>query len=192
MSLNISEADQLIIELLTALNSTVSNYTASQELDKEDASANHFSLTALVVSLAALVVTLLQAVLDYVNSNSAQGEKCNTGAIGEYARFSGSRRWSWRHWRRQYFYRELSLDLYSVGRGLHNAEKSEVGDIFSGLKDLHPRSVGNFERMGYSWRYDLYLEKSNMLPRFAIRQVPRGRHGTLVHSLRSRTLTSSY
>lgn len=171
MPANISEADQLIIGLLTALNSIVSNYTASQESDKEDATADQLSLTALVVSLAALIVTLLQAVLEYGSSNSAQGEKCNTGAIGEYARFSGSRRWSWRHWRRQYFYREFDLDLYNVGLSLHDVDRSEVSHVFSGLKGLQPRSPGNFEETGYSWRYDRYLENSSRLPRNTIRQV---------------------
>lgn len=170
MSVNISEADQLIIELLTALNSTISNYTASQESDNEDATANHLSLTALVVSLAALVVTLLQAVLEYVSSNSAQGEKCNTGAIGEYARFSGSRRWSWRHWRRQYFYREFDLDLIKVGLSLHDVDRSEVGNVFNGLMNVHPRSPGNFEKLGYSWRYDRFLN-ARKLPQTTIRQV---------------------
>lgn len=171
MADNITEADQLIIQLLTALNSTVGSYTASQESYKEDATANQLSLTALIVSLAALIVTLLQAVLEYVSSNSAQGEKCNTGAIGEFARFSGSRRWSWRHWRRQYFYREFDLDLFNVGASLHDVDRSEVGNVFSGLKGLQRRSPGNFEEMRYSWRYDRYLENLSGLPKNTIRQV---------------------
>lgn len=172
MADNITEADQLIIQLLAALNSTIGSYTASQELDNADATANHLALTALVVSLIALVVALLQAVLEYVSSNSAQGEKCNTGAIGEYARVSGTRRWSWRHWRRQYFYPELNLSSFNVGWNLHDVENSEVGNVFKGLKNLRPARLDNFESIGYySWRYSRHLGYPNMLAKNAIRQV---------------------
>lgn len=163
MADNITEADQLIIQLLAALNSTIGSYTASQELNNADATANQLALTALVVSLIALVVALLQAVLQYVSSNSAQGEKCNTGAIGEYARVSGTRRWSWRHWRRQYFYPELNLSSFNVGWNLYDVENSEVGNVFKGLKNLHPGRPDTYNSTGYfSWRYDRYREYADI------------------------------
>lgn len=172
MADNMTEADRLIIQLLAALNSTVGSYTAGQELDNADATANQLALTALVVSLIALVVALLQAVLEYVSSNSAQGEKCNTGAIGEYARVTGTRRWSWRHWRRQYFYPVLDLDLFNVQRRIHDVEDSEVGNVFKGFKGLRPGRLDDFESVGhYSWRCFRDLEYSHKVPENAIRQV---------------------
>lgn len=169
MADNITEADQLIIQLLAALNSTVGTYTASQESDNEGATANHLSLTALVVSLVALVVALLQAVLEYVSSNSAQGERCDVGAIGEYARVSGTRTWSWRHWRRQYSYPDLKLDLFNAGMRTYDVDKSEASNVFKGFKDFGPAGLENVERIGYhSWRYDPNPERRDLLPRNSI------------------------
>lgn len=97
--------------------------------------------------LVALIVALLQAVLEYVSSNSVQGDKCNTGAIGEYARVSGTRRWLWRHWRRQCFYPELELDPDDVCFDLHHLEYSEVGKVFKGLENLVTTRLENYEKM---------------------------------------------
>ncbi|KAL1877887.1 hypothetical protein Daus18300_002240 [Diaporthe australafricana] len=170
MADNITEAYQLINQLLAALNSTVGSYTASQESDKEDDIGNQLSSTALVVSFTALVIALLQAILEYVSSNSAQGEKCNTGAIGDYARVSGIRRWSWRHWRRQYFYPELQLDIFHLCRGLYDVTNSGVGDVFKEFNDLHPAGLDNVESSGYSsWRYLQGLEDLKLVPKTTIR-----------------------
>lgn len=159
MTDNVAEADQLIIQLLAALNSTVGDYKASQDSDTSGNVANQLSLTALVVSLIALAVALLQAVLEYASSNSEEGQKCNFGAIGEYATVSGIRKWSWRQWRWKYFYPELKLDFFNVMFQIHDVNNSEVGDLFKELEGLRPAQLENFDCMGdYAWHYDRALE----------------------------------
>ena len=176
MAYNITEADERIIQLLAALNSTLGSYTASQESATSDKLSNQLSSTALVISLIALIVALLQAVLEYVSSNLAQGDKCNTGAIGKYARVSGTRRWSWRHWRRQYFYPELELDPDDICFDLHHLEYSEVGKVCKGLENLVTTRLEKYEKMElknhekmecYSWRYHPELE--SFRPKYFIR-----------------------
>lgn len=136
MASNTSEGEERIIALLKELVENNSN----DDSDRLAQTANTLSTAAMTVSIVALVIGLLQALLQYASSNENHREKCNIGAIGRAAMLSGRSEWSWRHWRRIYTYPVLRLSASSVFQCLPGGEY-DIEELKTIFKDavLLPR-----------------------------------------------------
>lgn len=110
MASNTSEGEERMIALLTQLVENNSN----DDSDRLAQTANSLSTAAMAVSIVALAIGLLQALLQYASSNENHREKCNIGAIGRAAMLSGTSTWSWWQWRRKYTYPVLDLSHWNV------------------------------------------------------------------------------
>ncbi|ETS74762.1 hypothetical protein PFICI_13246 [Pestalotiopsis fici W106-1] len=110
MASNISEGEERIIALLEK----IAENNGNDDSDRLAQTANGLSTAAMTVSIVALVIALLQALLEYASSNENHREKCNVGAIGRAAMLPRGSKWSWRHWRRKYTYPVLNLSALRV------------------------------------------------------------------------------
>ncbi|KAI4599544.1 hypothetical protein KJ359_001991 [Pestalotiopsis sp. 9143b] len=112
MSENATEIEQLTLEALNTLISKLGNATcpaSSSGGDDDDSlssNANRLALSATIISVAAFVIALLQAVLQYASAGDLSRQKCNSAAIGAAAAHV-RKSWSLRSWRRKFYYPEL-------------------------------------------------------------------------------------
>ncbi|KAF3938721.1 hypothetical protein ABW19_dt0210291 [Dactylella cylindrospora] len=72
---------------------------------------NQLALAAVVIAVVAFVVAMLQVLLQYLTSN--QRDKCLTGAIGGWSRFTKTR-WDFATWRIRVKYPKLNLSPYDL------------------------------------------------------------------------------
>ncbi|KAF7518602.1 hypothetical protein G7054_g13404 [Neopestalotiopsis clavispora] len=148
MASNTSEGEERIIALLTELVENNSN----DDSDRLAQTANTLSTAAMTVSIVALVIGLLQALLQYASSNENHRGKCNIGAIGRAAMLSGRSKWSWRHWRRTYTYPVLHLSPIFVfeclAGGEHDIKKLQT--IFKDAVLLSRQHLNEDGPMGHS------------------------------------------
>lgn len=84
-------------------------------------------LTALIVALVALVISLLQLVQQYASSATARG-KVNTAAIGGWAA-KNHYRWNWREWKLRVYYARPSLTAKQVITWHKQALKSRLEHV---------------------------------------------------------------
>ncbi|KAF3025908.1 hypothetical protein E8E14_014887 [Neopestalotiopsis sp. 37M] len=91
MASNGTEIEQLLLEALNSLIEILRNNTSlaassSDDDDNENSlttTANRLALSATIISIAAFVIALLQAVLQYAGANESVRQKCNSTAIGQ-------------------------------------------------------------------------------------------------------------
>ncbi|KAI1876202.1 uncharacterized protein JN550_001698 [Neoarthrinium moseri] len=166
MSSNTSKGEDQIIALLSKLVEKGKD----DDADRYAATANSLSTAAMAVSIAALVIALMQAVLQYANSNENHREKCNIGAIGRAAMLPGTSAWSWRHWRRRYTYPLLSLHHDLVIRSISTTAPNSMMGVLSPsvtLLGVGADSQGTPETP-YVWAasniYDENIQASNTAP----------------------------
>jgi hypothetical protein len=110
--------DRSLLSLFSALVSNISQAIVDAPLharalpDDEDADVNwaqnRIALTALIISLVALVATLLQVILEYAASSPAR-YKCSAAAI-QITHRHVRKRWSFAGWRWKYYYPAINFE----------------------------------------------------------------------------------
>lgn len=120
MASNGTEIEQLLLEALNSLVGILRNTSlaasSSDDDDNENSlttTANRLALSATIISVAAFVIALLQAVLQYAGANESVRQKCNSAAIGVWSDYV-RKRWSLRSWRRKFYYPELNMNEFVI------------------------------------------------------------------------------
>ncbi|KAF7530456.1 hypothetical protein G7054_g9568 [Neopestalotiopsis clavispora] len=151
MASNGTEIEQLLLEALNSLIGILRNNTSlaassSDDDDNENSlttTANRLALSATIISIAAFVIALLQAVLQYAGANESARQKCNSAAIGVWSDYV-RKRWSLRSWRRKFYYPELRMDETIISMSMRfDGSTSKLIRWMRGLKG---------EGRSYAWR----------------------------------------
>ncbi|KAF2965656.1 hypothetical protein GQX73_g7909 [Xylaria multiplex] len=110
-----ADIEQLLAELvriaaqIAALANTTST-SASDDSDSPTSTANRLSLAATIIAVAAFLVAFLQAILEYSSAGESARRKCDLAAIGPFSKHV-HKKWSFRHWRRKFYYPVLNQDF---------------------------------------------------------------------------------
>ncbi|KAI1859191.1 uncharacterized protein JN550_012204 [Neoarthrinium moseri] len=138
MGSNATEVEQMLLELLSALNSKLNGSDSSEEDNSLATTANRLALAATVIAVAAFFTSALQALLEYAGAGESARQKCNFPAIGLSSNLV-LQKWSFLRWRRKFYYPQLNLSIAPILRNL-NVDKKEgqLTWLFRGLLQEHP------------------------------------------------------
>ncbi|KAJ2990522.1 hypothetical protein NUW58_g2908 [Xylaria curta] len=107
----LAELVQITTKIAVLLNTAETD--TSNDSDSLTSTANRLSLSAAIIAVAAFFIATLQAVLEYSSSGESARRKCNLAAIGPASQHV-RKKWSFRHWRRKFYYPQLKIDPYRL------------------------------------------------------------------------------
>ncbi|KAH0556283.1 hypothetical protein GP486_005792 [Trichoglossum hirsutum] len=91
---------------------SVTSPLPSSDGSASDSTSNRLALAAAILAAGAFVVAFMQALLEYISSNSAM-RKCSPCAIG-YSSYLVKRRWNFRFWKLRVYYPLLALEKMNI------------------------------------------------------------------------------
>ncbi|KAF2008676.1 hypothetical protein BU24DRAFT_429247 [Aaosphaeria arxii CBS 175.79] len=132
MSDNITDGEHQLISLLSRLVQLSSNANEKESLAS---TTNRLALAAVFISIGAFLTAILQAVLQYADTNDTSRRKCNASAIGRAAYGESLTQWSWRGWQKKYFYRELLVDRMRIQMCAKSPQSNSAAQRIFGFCD---------------------------------------------------------